>query len=286
MPNRRRISSAARATLSPTLVGIAEQRELLAGLRVPRPPTPSRRTRMPRQCGRASSSAARKITSVSSVGTGRVRWREVVTKALSRTFTAIVRARTLAGAEPPGDAVREGQQCPLEQLGARRVDIERVLVADRLGRFAVRHRGGVDASGAGRQDRTLAPEAPRQQVVRQRREVADRAHAVVGQRTRRPLAHAPQPRDRQRREEVGLPPRLDDDEAVGLAQVRGHLGHELGRGDADRRRQLQLGADGRLDGTSDLDRAAMQELGARHVEEGLVDRDRLDGRREAPQDAP
>ncbi len=62
---------------------------------------------------------------------------------------------------------------------------------------------------------------------------------------RRLLADAPQPRDRQRREERRLLARRHDDQAVGLAQVRGDLGDELRRRHADRHGQPDLVVDGR-----------------------------------------
>ena len=75
-----------------------------------------------------------------------------------------------------------------------------------------------------------------------------------------------------------------DHQAVRLAQVRGDLGHQLGRRHADRRGQLQLIGDGAPDGDGDGGRVTEERLGAGHVEERLVDRDRLDERREASQD--
>ena len=56
-----------------------------------------------------------------------------------------------------------------------------------------------------RQQRALAAEAARQQVLGQRRQVADGGHAVVRQGGPGPFADAPQPRDGQRRQE--RPPR-------------------------------------------------------------------------------
>ena len=50
------------------------------------------------------------------------------------------------GAQPAGDAVGHRQQRPLDDLAVGRVDVERVLVADRLRRVAVVDRVGIDAA--------------------------------------------------------------------------------------------------------------------------------------------
>ena len=83
---------------------------------------------------------------------------------------------------------------------------------------------------------------------------------------------------------VGLGPGGHDHQPVGLLEIGRDLGHELGRGHADRDRQLQLVVDRGLDGARHLDGRAEERLGAGHVEEGLVDGDLLDGRRVATQD--
>ena len=73
--------------------------------------------------------------------------------------------------------------------------------------------------------------------------LGDGANAVGLQRRLRDLADAPDLADRQRIEDLLLVLLGDDDEAVGLPQVRGQLGEELVRGDADGGRQLGLLAD-------------------------------------------
>jgi hypothetical protein len=71
---------------------------------------------------------------------------------------------------------------------------------------------------------------------------------------------------------------------VRLPQVRADLGDQLRRGDPDRCRQLELVADRVLDPAGDRGAVTEQGLRGGDVEEGLVDRDRLHQRREAPQD--
>ena len=98
------------------------------------------------------------------------------------------------------------------------------------------------------------------------------------------LPDAPQPPDRERREERLLLARRHDDQPVRLPQVRRDLGHQLRPGHADRRGQADLVADLVLDPAGDRRPVAEQRRRARHVQERLVDRDRLDQRRVAPQD--
>ena len=123
---------------------------------------------------------------------------------------------------------------------SRRVDVERVLVADRLRRVAVVDRVGVDAARPLDERRAVLAEPAHDDVRRQRREVADRPDAELGEGGAGLLADAPQPSDRQRREEGRLLAGRHDDQPVGLAQVRGDLGHELGRRDPDRGGQADL----------------------------------------------
>ena len=97
------------------------------------------------------------------------------------------------------------------------------------------------------EDRAHLAEPAHEEVVGQRRQVADRPDAVLLQRRRPIRADAPQPRDRERREERRLGARRDDDQAVGLAEVAGDLGDQLRRRDPDRDRQPDLAADRVLD---------------------------------------
>ena len=89
--------------------------------------------------------------------------------------------------------------------------------------------------------------------------------------------------DRERIEEGALGARLDDDDAVGLGDLRRDLGEVLGGGDADRHGEAELVADAPADLGRDDGGRAEQVHGARDVEERLVDRDALDPRREVAQ---
>ena len=83
----------------------------------------------------------------------------------------------------------------------------------------------------------VAPWAPRRRTrtsTGSSRQVADRADPLLGEDHAGLLADTPQAPDREWREERGLVARRHDDEPVGLAQVRGDLGHQLGGGDARR----------------------------------------------------
>jgi len=99
--------------------------------------------------------------------------------------------------------------------------------------------------------RPLLAEAADEEVVRERGEIADRPDAVLAKGGSRLRADAPQPGDRERGEELGLGPGLDDDQAVGLAEVRGDLRDELRRRDAYGDRQGDLRPDG-VSGSGDL----------------------------------
>jgi hypothetical protein len=74
---------------------------------------------------------------------------------------------------------------------------------------------------------------------------------------------------------------LQDGESVGLVPVAAQLGQELVGRDAHRGRDPGLGADAPLDEGRDGGRRAEQARAAGHVEEGLVDGERLDQRRDA-----
>ena len=125
---------------------------------------------------------------------------------------------------------------------------------------------------------------PRACRGRQGREIPDRLDPEVAQHRRGLLAHAPQARDRQRCEERGLVARWHDDEPVRLAQVRADLRDELGGRHADRCGEPHLGVDRVLDRARDRLPVTEQLTRPGDVEKRLVDRDRLDGRREPPED--
>ena len=93
----------------------------------------------------------------------------------------------------------------------------------------------------------MIPETPDEELGIERGEVADRPDAVFREGGARLRSNAPEPRDRQRVEERGLVARRDDDQAIGLAQVRRDLRDELRGRDADGRGQPDLRPDGGLD---------------------------------------
>ena len=95
---------------------------------------------------------------------------------------------------------------------------------------------------------------------------------------------APHVAHRQRREEFPHVLGRDDEEPVRLRDVARDLGDELARRHACARREGGLGPDGGLDLASDLRGRPEQPDARGHVEEGLVERERLDERREATED--
>ncbi len=158
-----------------------------------------------------------------------------------------------------------------------------MLVPDRLRWVAPGDGIRVDAPGTVVERGTVTAEHAHQDVDRERGEIADRGDAVLAQGGRRLRPDAPQARDRERREERRLVAGGDHDEPVRLAQVGRDLGHELRGRDPHGRRQLDLGPDRRLDRPADRGAVSEQRPGTGHVEERLVDRDRLDLVRVAPQ---
>ena len=182
---------------------------------------------------------------------------------LSRTLTATVEART-----PPArsrDATPSASARSVRSITSASA-VSTSKVCSWLTDFAAtsaRDRRRVDPQGPLVQRGAVRAQPPHEHVDRQRRQVADRAHAVVGQGRPRLLADAPQAGDRQRREERRLLAGRDDDQPVGLAQVRGDLGDELRRRDPDAGGQPDLVADGRLDPPGDRLRRAEQRLATR-----------------------
>ena len=116
-------------------------------------------------------------------------------------------------------------------------------------------------------------------------DVADGAQAVAGQHVDGGLAGPPEGVDRQRVQEREGPPGRDDQQAVRLAAGRGQLGQELAGGDADGQGQPGLPADpvpqqpGRGHGVAE------QRPRPADVQEGLVEREWLDQRGDALEDA-
>jgi hypothetical protein len=79
--------------------------------------------------------------------------------------------------------------------------------------------------------------------------------------------------------------RGDDEETVGLAERRGHLRDVLGRGDPDAAGQTRLVHHAPAEHDGDPARAPPQPARPAHVEERLVDRERLDEGRDVVEDA-
>ena len=117
-----------------------------------------------------------------SVGSGSVRWRVIVRKPLSRILTATVPARTPADRSRPATPSAIAEQRPLDDLRVARVDVERVLVADRLGRIAVVDRVGIDA-----RERESTSDAP---CLPNRRTSEVRRRAPRGRRSSGPSSRA------------------------------------------------------------------------------------------------
>ena len=110
------------------------------------------------------------------------------------------------------------------------------------------------------------------------------AMPALAQLRRRHLADAPEPLHRQRVQEVAFTLGRHDEQAVGLADGAGDLGEELGAGDPDGDRETDVGPHPFPQPGGDLGRRAGDLEQPTHIEEGLVDRDRLDERRGVAED--
>ena len=106
--------------------------------------TPSSRTRMPADLGprQLERGAVDRLGQV-----GRLGQRPLAGDRAEAAVADLDRDRAgpdAGRAQPAGDAVGHREQRPLDDLGVARVDVEGVLVADRLGRVAVVDRVGVE----------------------------------------------------------------------------------------------------------------------------------------------
>ena len=183
------------------------------------------------------------------------------------------------------DTLAERPQPPRPGRSAREVAVE-----GRLGRDALGRRVGLDPAVVLAARETVEPAADgavaRDQLALASAAVADRGDAVGAE--RRPSA-LPTPQIRLTGLAARKPPprRGRSREAARLVQVGGDLGEELVVAEADR--------DGDADARASISQGQarpgcgpgcrVQPLGAGEIEEGLVDRQRLDQRRQSPASA-
>ncbi len=118
------------------------------------------------------------------------------------------------------------------------------------------------------------------------RELADGGDADALQQLGGFLARPPQAADGHGPQERRHFLRPDHDQPVGLFPVGGQLGQEFVGGDTGRGGEMQFVFDPILDSGGDRDRVGVQPLHPGDVEERLVERQRLDERREGGQDVP
>ena len=201
-----RLGGPSAAVARPATVACLRTRSSRTGRAAARSPrwlavTPSRRTLRPRTSGRASSRATRQIGSARSVGSARVRCRVIVRKLESRILTWIVPA--FSPAERSREATPSAIASSVRSI-ASGSDVSTSKVCSwpiDLAGSRVAHRIGVDPAGPRRQRRPVLAEPPDEQVLGERGQVADRRDPELAEGRRRLLPDAPQPRDRQRRQE-------------------------------------------------------------------------------------
>ncbi len=211
--------------------------------------------------------------------------REVVQPHLDRDRAA----GQAAGPQALGDLARLAGQQGRHQLPVGEIGVVGALDADRLG-LPLGHHGPV----------VLGPREPVQAVPLGGAEQADElvladglevGHGVdagAAKALGRRRADARDDRDVHRPQQVRLATGRDDDQAVGLVEVAGHLGDELRRPDPDRRGQPSghLGhlAPQPLGHRRDRRELEVGQPGRGEVHERLVQRQRLDQRRGRAQD--
>ena len=248
--------------------------------------TPSRRTLSPRTSGRASSSATRQIGSARSVGSARVRWRVMVRKLESRILTWIVPAFSPADRSRDGDAVGHRQQGPLDHV--------------RVG--ACRHRTCARGrpTSPGRRRRRGRRRRPRARAPSERAVLPEPTHEQVLGRARPGRRSSSTPYSRSA-SAVFSPTPHSREIGSGARNVASWPGGTTTRPSGLRRSDAILATsfvvatptdavsstsarDRRLDRGRDRRPVTEQRPRSGHVEEGLVDRDRLDQRREPAED--
>src|SRR5258706_820475 len=185
----------------------------------------------------------------------------------------------LLSSQPLADALGETKQRRLHGRRIERVAIERVLVTHGLRGHVWLDRALIDPVGALPDRTSVLPESHVQRGDVGLREVADGAKTPALEQLARLRADGPPARELERREERGLATGSAAHQAVGLAQIRADLRAELVGRDANGDDQSELRTHLRLQVLRDLHRATEQMLGGGHVEEGLVERDRLHQRR-------
>ena len=111
------------------------------------------------------------------------------------------------------------------------------------------------------------------------RHLADRADAVVVQLGGRDLSDAPQSLDGERVQEFELCIGRNLQQPIGFRHSTGHLGEELGAGDANGDVESHFVAYPLTQPDGDVDRRARNTTQATDIQKGLVDREALDQRR-------
>ena len=192
-------------------------------------------------------------------------------------MTAMVDARSRPARSRPATPSESASRDRSMTVRVARVLLEGVLVAHRLAVGLDTHGRRVDAPGPVRRGTGRARQPTPEHVVRQAGQVADGAHAVIGEHGPGLLAHAPQAPDGQAGR--GTPPRVPAGTTTSASGLR--------RSDAilATRRLLatpmdavrpELGADGGRMATAIALGRAMERLGAGDIQERLVDGDLLD----------
>ena len=242
---------------------------------------PMRRNRVPSSSRSSSARPVRKIRSARCVGSSRRRLRVRVLKSRVFSFSTTVwpaRPCAFSRAATFSESLRRiGTRSSALARSVLKVVSAETLLASRSGDI----RRGVDAARQPIEALAHRPVASHEVAFLHRLELADRADAVAFQRGGESLADAPDERHRLAGQEGHGFRLADDREAARLVEVGGHLGEERAVGETDGNGDADFAFDAAGEFRQGAGRGiAVQSLGAGQIEKGLVDRHRLDERRE------
>ena len=288
---RRRPPPPPPASRAPARRRMSCRRRQLPGRRAASPSTrtPTRRIGSPGSRAVQSAQAVSKISRATSVGTARVRDRLTVRKSASRTLSDTVRPTCPAARSRTPTLSASASRARRISSGSATSVVEGHLGADRLLHLLRADPARVPAPGQLVQVRARRPRRAARRSMPDGRlgHVADGGQAEPAQRLRGPLPHPPQRRHRQRMQEVEHPvaPAPPAGRPAWPGSSRAWPRTCVGATPTEQVSRCSLRRPG-ADQPGDLGRAAEQPPGAGHVEERLVQGERLDQRGDVPEDPP
>ena len=172
--------------------------------------------------------------------------------------------------EPPRHHVAVNGDAPPDLRRVGEIVLIGLLVADGLHLPHGPHRPVIDAVGQCPEERRLAAHGHFHSAGSGPLDIADGAESRLREAPLRRRAHAPEPPDGERREDLLLPAVRDDGEPVGLVHVARHFREKLIRRDACRSDKAGLLKNFRLDGPADRAQRGILLSHAGDIHEGLI----------------